>query len=82
MVYIGSLLFWLDPILQLERLTFPQHFSSVRPSHSCRCSQAAVMLLSDALETVEDFILNLILNLITILLSPLPAAPLLTQRSG
>lgn len=40
------------------------------------------MLLSDALETVEDFILNLILNLITILLSPLPAAPLLTQRSG
>lgn len=68
-VYIGSLLFWLDPILQLERLTFPQHFSPVRPSHSCRCSQAAVMLLSDALETVEDFILNLILNLITILLS-------------
>lgn len=78
MVYIGSLLFWLDPISQLERFTFPQHFCSVRPSHSCRCSQAAVMLLSDALETVEDFILNLI----TSLLSPLAAAPLLTERSG
>lgn len=36
------------------------------------------MLLSDALETVGDFILNLI----TILLSPLPAAPLLTQHPG